>query len=72
MSAPAFTLLRRPLPPLREAITLAVHLVVHLARVNGRRTVTQVAHVRGYDAEQDRFVVEPWLPEVATQEGATA
>jgi pilus assembly protein CpaF len=56
----------------REAITLAVHLVVHLARVNGRRTVTQVAHVRGYDAQQDRFIVEPWLPEVAIQEGATA
>lgn len=56
----------------REAITLAVDLVVPLARVNGRRTVTQVAHVRGYDAQQDRFVVEPWLPEVATQEGATA
>ena len=56
----------------REAITLAVHLIVHLARVNGRRTVTQVAHVRGYDAQQDRFVVEPWLPEVATQKGATA
>ena len=47
----------------REAITLAVHLVVHLARVDGRRMVTQVAHVRGYDAQQDRFIVEPWLPE---------
>jgi pilus assembly protein CpaF len=56
----------------REAITLAVHLVVHLARVNGRRTVTQVAHVRGYDPQHDRFIVEPWLPEVAIQEGATA
>jgi pilus assembly protein CpaF len=55
----------------REAITLAVHLVVHLARVNSRRTVTQVVHVRGYDAQQDRFIVEPWLPEVATQQGAT-
>jgi pilus assembly protein CpaF len=55
----------------REAITLAVHLVVHLARVDGRRTVTQVAHVRGYDSQQDRFIVEPWLPEVATQERAT-
>ena len=43
----------------------------NLARVDGRRTVTQVAHVRGYDSQQDRFIVEPWLPEVATQEGAT-
>jgi len=56
----------------REAITLAVHLVVHLARVDGRRIVTQVAHVRGYDAQQDRFMVEPWLPSGAIQEGATA
>ena len=55
----------------REAITLAIHLVVHLARVAGRRTVTHVAHVRGYDAQQDRFIVEPWLPESAIQEGAT-
>ena len=56
----------------REAITLALHLVVHLARVDGRRIVTQVAHVRGYDAHQDRFMVEPWLPSSAIQEGATA
>ena len=55
----------------REAITLAIHFVVHLARVDGRRMVTQVAHVRGYDAQQDRFVVEPWFPERAIQEGAT-
>ncbi len=56
----------------REAITLAVHLIIHLARIDGRRKVTQVVRVRGYDAQQDRFIVEPWLPEVATQEGATA
>jgi pilus assembly protein CpaF len=56
----------------REAITLAIHLIVHLARIGGRRKVTQVVHVRGYDAQQDRFVVEPWLPEVAIREGATA
>jgi pilus assembly protein CpaF len=57
----------------REAITLAVHIVVHLARVDGRRRiVTQVAHVRGYDAQQDRFMVEPWLPSGEIQEGATA
>lgn len=56
----------------REAITLAVHLIIHLARIEGRRKVTQVMRVRGYDAQQDRFVVEPWLPEVAIREGATA
>jgi pilus assembly protein CpaF len=56
----------------REAITLAIHLIIHLARIDGRRKVTQVVRVRGYDAQQDRFIVEPWLPEVAIQEGATA
>ena len=25
-----------------------------------------------YDPHQDRFIVEPWLPEVAIEEGATA
>jgi pilus assembly protein CpaF len=42
----------------REAIALAVHLVVHLARVGGRRVVTEVVTVRGYDARDDRFLVE--------------
>ena len=56
----------------REAITLAIHLVVHLARLETRRAVTDVVRVRGYDAQQYRFIVEPWLPAVATQEGATA
>ena len=55
----------------REAITLAIHLVVHLARVNGRRMVIQIVRVRGYDAQQDRFIVEPWLPDPEIQEGAT-
>jgi pilus assembly protein CpaF len=55
----------------REAVALAVHLVVHLARVDGRRMATQVAHVRGYDAQQDRFMIEPCLPSCASREGAT-
>jgi Flp pilus assembly CpaF family ATPase len=33
----------------REAIGLAIHLVVHIARIAGRRRVTEIA-VRGYDA----------------------
>ncbi len=41
----------------REAIALAVHLVVHLARVGGRRMVTEVVVVRGYDPRSDRFLV---------------
>jgi pilus assembly protein CpaF len=60
-----------PLRSTREAITLAVHLVVHLARQDSRRAVTDVVRVQGYDAEHDRFVVEPWSPELAVQEGAT-
>ena len=43
----------------REAIALALHLVVHIARVAGRRRVTEVIGIRGYDAQADRFVLEP-------------
>ena len=55
----------------REAITLAIHLVVHLARLEGRRVVTEVACVVGYDLTSDRFVVEPWSPEGVVREGVT-
>ena len=43
----------------REAIGLAIHLVVHIARVGGHRRVTEIAAVRGYDAQSDRFLLEP-------------
>jgi pilus assembly protein CpaF len=43
----------------REAIALAIHLVVHLARVAGRRVVTEIVAVRGYDPHNDRFLAEP-------------
>jgi hypothetical protein len=46
----------------REAIALAIHLVVHLARLDGRRAVTDVVRVRSYDPHNDRFLVEPWSP----------
>ena len=49
----------------REAIALAIHLVVHIARLNGRRRVTEVVAVRGYDADADRFVLEPAVQEHA-------
>ena len=45
----------------REAIALAIHLVVHVARVGGRRAVTEVVGVCGYDARHDRFALEPVL-----------
>ena len=40
-----------------EAIALAIHLVVHLARAETHRRVTSVIEVRGYDAGTDRFDV---------------
>jgi pilus assembly protein CpaF len=46
----------------REAIGLAIHLVVHIARVAGQRRVTEIAAVCGYDAPHDRFVLESRLP----------
>jgi pilus assembly protein CpaF len=42
----------------REAIALAIHLVVHIARVNGRRMVTEVVAVRSYDYQGDRFLLD--------------
>ncbi len=42
----------------REAIGLAIHLVVHIARLAGHRRVTEVAAVRGYDPKHDRFLLE--------------
>jgi pilus assembly protein CpaF len=43
----------------REAIALAIHVVVHIARVDHQRVVTEVATIRGYDAAADRFQLEP-------------
>ena len=43
---------------IREAIGLAIHLVVHIARIGGHRRVTEIAAVRGYDAHSDRFLFE--------------
>jgi pilus assembly protein CpaF len=46
---------------IREAIALAVHLIVHVARVHGQRRVTELVAVRTYDSQQDRFVLESCL-----------
>jgi pilus assembly protein CpaF len=43
---------------IREAIALAIDLVVHIAREAGDRRVTEVMAVTRYDAHPDRFVVE--------------
>ena len=43
---------------IREAIALAIQIIVHISREHGRRRVTEVAHVRGYDTRRDRFHLE--------------
>ena len=50
-----------PHASIREAVALAIHLVVHLARVDGRRRVTGMQAVRGYDTATDRFLVDTIL-----------
>src|SRR3954449_8620654 len=42
---------------IREAIALAIDLVVHIARDAGQRRVTEVMTVSSYDPKPDRFVV---------------
>ena len=44
----------------REAIALAIHLVVHIARRHGRREVTEMARLRRYDPQQEQFELEAW------------
>jgi pilus assembly protein CpaF len=48
---------------IREAIALAIHIIVHISREHGRRRVTEVAHVRGYDTRRDRFHLETHVTE---------
>jgi pilus assembly protein CpaF len=57
---------------IREAIALAVHLIVHVARVQGRRRVTELVAVRAYESQQDRFVLEPCLGCEVRDEGVRA
>ena len=44
---------------IREAIALAIHLIVHVARIHGCRRLTEVVRLAGYDARHDRFVLTP-------------
>ena len=52
---------------IREAIALAVHLIVHVARVQSRRCVTELVAVNAYDGPQDRFMLEPCLASEARE-----
>ncbi len=42
---------------IREAIALAIHLVVHIARINGTRGVTELVSVSGFDGATERFAL---------------
>jgi pilus assembly protein CpaF len=54
----------------REAIALAIHVIVHIARIDGVRRVTQIVDVRGYHGHTDRFVLEPAIDRECSVEGA--
>ncbi|MET0167210.1 MAG: ATPase, T2SS/T4P/T4SS family, partial [Vicinamibacterales bacterium] len=55
----------------REAIALAIHVIVHIARVDGHRRITEIVDVRGYDGDTDRFVLEPCLVHEFADQGAS-
>lgn len=48
-----------PHASIREAIALAIGVVVHIGRLHGCRRVTAITAIRGYDASFDRFQFEP-------------
>jgi pilus assembly protein CpaF len=57
----------------REAIALALHLIVHIARVGGRRRVTEIVSIRGFDGPADRFdLVAHSIDAIQRAEGALA
>lgn len=47
-----------PIRSIREAIAPAIHLIAHVSRVDGRRRVTELVEVMGYDGPSDRFLLE--------------
>ena len=57
---------------IREAIALAIHVIVHVARVDDRRCVTQVMAVEGYDHQTDQFRLEPVRGAAAAASGSVA
>ena len=56
----------------REAIALAIHLVVHIDRAEGRRAVREVLAVEGYEHATDRYTLVPFSPDHATGGGGAA
>jgi Flp pilus assembly CpaF family ATPase len=37
----------------------AVQVVIHIERYGGRRIVSEIVRIQGYDAEHDRYTAEP-------------
>ena len=56
----------------REAIALAIHLVVHIDRREGRRAVREVLAVEGYDHTADRYTLAPFTSGVVTAAGGAS
>jgi Flp pilus assembly CpaF family ATPase len=54
----------------REAIALAIHVIVHIARTDGRRCITEIMNVRGYDGATDRFALDSCLVHDVEPQGA--
>ena len=47
-----------PYAAIRHHIADSIHLLLHLERDRGRRLVSEVVRVRGYDGEHDRYLTE--------------
>jgi pilus assembly protein CpaF len=54
---------------IREAIALAIHLIVHIARIGSHRRVTELVTVRDYDSNTDRFILESQRNTEAVSQG---
>lgn len=55
----------------REAIALAIQVIVHIARVDGVRRVTEVARLERYDAARDGFLLDT-VARLELREGGVA
>jgi pilus assembly protein CpaF len=60
-----------PHPSIRQSIALAIHLVAHIARIDGHRRVRELVSVRGYDLRTDQFLLAPLTINEAVMAGVT-
>lgn len=59
------SLVEMPLRGIKDAIALAIDLVVHIDRLDGQRRVTEVISVDGYDNRKDLFLTNTLYPPVS-------